>query len=126
MLASRCFRLISSNRSKVRRSRRKSCTVGMPVMCSCRNALIRATQARTVRYDSRTLRRNHCVTRTMSGRTAKVTSASRQSIVTSTIMMPASVKMSPKMETTPAVNMSLSTSTSVVTRVMSRPTGLRS
>jgi len=62
----------------------------------------------------------------MSGSTANVTSASRQSIVTSTIMMPASVKISPKIDTTPAVNMSFNTSTSVVTLVIRRPTGLRS
>ena len=62
MFASRWRRLMSSNRSNVRRSRRNSWTVDIPVMCSCRNALIRATHARTVRYDSRTLRRNHCVT----------------------------------------------------------------
>ena len=43
-----------------------------------------------------------------------------------TIMIPASVKMSPKTATTPAVKSSLSTSTSLVTRVISRPTGLRS
>ena len=98
----------------------------MPVMCSCRKALIRAIQIRTVRYDSRTLRRNHCVTSTISGSTENATSASRQSIMTSTIMMPASVKMSPKIDTTPDVNRSFSTSTSVVTRVISRPTGLRS
>ena len=41
-------------------------------------------------------------------------------------MMPASVNTSPKTETTPDVNRSLRTSTSVVTRVISRPTGLRS
>ena len=98
----------------------------MPVMCSCRNALMRAIQMRTVRYDSRTRVRNHCVTSTMSGSTENASSASRQSITTSTIMMPRSVKMSPKIETTPAVNRSLSTSTSVVTRVIRRPTGLRS
>ena len=62
----------------------------------------------------------------MSGNTAKATSARRQSITTSTIMMPSSVNTSPKIDTTPAVNMSFSTSTSVVTRVISRPTGLRS
>ena len=37
-----------------------------------------------------------------------------------------SVNTSPKIVTTPAVNSSLSTSTSFVTRVMSRPTGVRS
>ena len=62
----------------------------------------------------------------MSGSTENATSASRQSIVSSTIMMPTSVKMSPKTDTTPDVNRSFSASTSVVTRVIRRPTGLRS
>ena len=61
---------------------------------------------------------------TISGRTAKATSASRQFIDSITIMIPASVKTSPKIETTPEVNRSLITSTSVVTRVISRPTGI--
>ena len=43
-----------------------------------------------------------------------------------TPMMPTSVNTSPKIVTTPDVNRSLSTSTSDVTRVISRPTGLRS
>ena len=49
-------------------------------MCSCRKALIRAIQVRTLRYDSRTLRRNHWVTSAISGSTAKAIAASRQSI----------------------------------------------
>ncbi len=56
MLASRCLRSISSKRAKFSASRRNSCTVDIPVMFSCRNALIRAIQPRTTRYDSRTLR----------------------------------------------------------------------
>ena len=44
---------------------------------------MRAIQARTVRYDSRTLRRNHCVTTRISGSTENATSASRQSITAS-------------------------------------------
>ncbi len=87
---------------------------------------MRAIHIRTVRYDSRTFRRNHWVTTTISGSTANVTSASRQFIDNSTIMIPASVNTSPKMETTPDVKRSLMTSTSVVTRVIRRPTGLRS
>ncbi len=126
MFASRCFALISSNREKFIASRRNSCTVDIPVMFSCRKALIRAIQVRTVRYDSRTFRRNHCVTSTMSGSTAKVASARCQSITSSTTMMPRSVNTSPKIDTTPDVNRSFSTSTSLVTRVMRRPTGLRS
>ena len=62
----------------------------------------------------------------MSGSTEKVTSASRQSIHSITIMMPASVNTSPNTLTTPEVNRSFRTSTSEVTRVISRPTGLRS
>ena len=79
-----------------------------------------------LRYDPRALRRNHCETAMISGRTENATSANRQSITISTIMMPRSMKTSPKIDTTPAVNRSFRTSTSVVTRVMSRPTGLRS
>ncbi len=87
---------------------------------------MRAIQPRTTRYESRTLRRNHCVTRTINGSTEKATSASRQSIHSITPMMPASVNRSPKTVTTPDVKRSLSTSTSDVTRVIRRPTGLRS
>ena len=87
---------------------------------------MRAMSVRTVRYDSRALRRNHCVTTAISGMTASATSARRQSITNRTMMMPTSMKMSPKIETTPAVNRSFSTSTSVVTRVIRRPTGFRS
>ena len=42
---------------------------------------MRAIHSRTVRYDSRTLRRNHCVTSTISGSTENASSASRQSII---------------------------------------------
>ena len=62
----------------------------------------------------------------MSGSTTKLTSASFQFMPSITIMMPTSVNTSPKIATTPEVKSSLSTSTSVVTRVISRPTGLRS
>ena len=57
---------------------------------------------------------------------AKVTSASRQSSQKSTPTMPRSSITSPNTDTSPAVNSSLSASTSVVTRVTSRPIGLRS
>ena len=87
---------------------------------------MRAIQPRTTRYDSRTFRRNQFVMSAMIGSTAKATSASRQFIDSITIMIPASVKTSPKIDTTPDVNRSFITSTSDVTRVISRPTGLRS
>ena len=41
-------------------------------------------------------------------------------------MMPDNVKMSPKIETMPAENSSFRTSTSVITRVIRRPTGFLS
>ena len=62
----------------------------------------------------------------ISGSTAKVISARRQSILSMMTTIPASTKMSSKIATTPEVNISLSASTSVVTRVTRRPTGLRS
>ena len=62
----------------------------------------------------------------MMGSTRKAISASRQLIRSMTPTIPASTKTSSKMETTPEVNMSFSASTSVVTRVTRRPTGLRS
>ena len=98
----------------------------MPVMFSCRNALIRAICSRTRRYDSRAFMRNQCVTHAIPGSTAKVTRARRQSIHSRTIMMPASMKTSRNTVTTPDVNSSFRVSTSEVTRVISRPTGLRS
>ena len=87
---------------------------------------MRASRVRTFRYDSRALRRNHCVTITISGSTENATSASRQSMSNNTIMIPVSVNRSPNTETTPELNRSFRASTSVVTRVISRPTGLRS
>ena len=45
----------------------------MPVMFSCRNALMRATQRRTSRKVAREPRRNQLVTMKKSGITAKVT-----------------------------------------------------
>ena len=87
---------------------------------------MRAIWIRTRRYDSRAFMRNQCVTQAMAGRTAKVTRARRQSIHSSTIMMPASRKTSRNTVTTPDVNSSFRVSTSEVTRVIRRPTGLRS
>ena len=66
------------------------------------------------------------MTSAISGSTEKATSASRQSIHSITAMMPTSVNTSPKIVTTPEVKRSFRTSTSEVTRVISRPTGLRS
>ena len=87
---------------------------------------MRAIQPRTTRYDSRTFLRNHCVTNAIRGTTETATIASRQFIHSITAMMPTSEKRSPNTVTTPDVNRSLRTSTSDVTRVISRPTGFRS
>ena len=62
----------------------------------------------------------------MIGSTANVSNASFQFTYSITTMMLRSVKKSPKIATTPEEKRSFSTSTSVVTRVTSRPTGLRS
>ncbi len=63
---------------------------------------MRAIQRALLRYDCRTCVRNHCVMSTISGSTENATSASRQSIHTSTAMMPTSVNTSPNTDTTPA------------------------
>ena len=57
---------------------------------------------------------------------ANVTSASRQSIQSITATTPASVMTSAAMASRPLVNASLTASTSLSTRVIRRPTGLRS
>ena len=57
---------------------------------------------------------------------ANVTSASRQSIHSITATTPASVTTSATMAKRPLVKASLTASTSFSTRVMSRPTGVRS
>ena len=87
---------------------------------------MRATHLRVSRNDSRAPRRNQSVSRKNSGITAKVTSARRQSSASITPMIPSSVNRSPNTVTTPEVNSSFTASTSVVTRVISRPTGFLS
>ncbi len=88
--------------------------------------MIRATQRRVSRNELRAPLRNQLVSRKKRGITEKVTSASRQSSDSITAMIPTSANRSPNTVTTPEVNSSLTASTSVVTRVISRPTGLRS
>ena len=60
------------------------------------------------------------------GITANDATASRQSVMIISTLIAMSVNRSPMPETTPAVNSSLSDSTSEVTRVIRRPTGFRS
>ena len=78
------------------------------------------------RNASRTRRRKTRAVSHTSGMTEKVTSASRQSMASIMPMMARSVNTSPKRVTTPEEKSSFSVSTSDVTRVISRPTGLRS
>jgi hypothetical protein len=59
----------------------------------------------------------------MTGITASVTRASRQSVHSSIPTIAMIVNRSPKTVTTPDENSSFSVSTSEVTRVISRPTG---
>ena len=87
---------------------------------------MRATHFRVSRKLSRAPLRNQLVTRKKRGITEKVTRARRQSRASITPMIPNSVNRSPKTVTTPEVNSSFTASTSVVTRVMSRPTGFLS
>ncbi len=96
----------------------------MPERCSWRKAASRATAARTSRKLLRARLLNQSVSRKSSGRIAKVASARRRSSATSTAAMPASTSTSPTIETMPAVNISLRASTSAVTRVTRRPTGV--
>ena len=62
----------------------------------------------------------------MIGMTASATSASCQFSISITMMIPASVMTSPMIETMPCVMKSFRASTSLVMRVMSRPTGFLS
>ena len=62
----------------------------------------------------------------MNGSTANVISASLAFMDSMIKTMPASTKMSSKIETTPAVKISFIASTSLVTRVTKRPTGFLS
>ena len=66
------------------------------------------------------------VATTINGSTAKVISASFQFMHSMMARIPASTKRSSKIDTTPEVNISFNASTSVVTRVTSRPTGFLS
>ena len=117
---------MAPNQRVAARSCRNNCTTRTPVIRSCRKALMRASRILMSRYASRTFfRKSHAAMNTR-GRTANVTRASRQSMTSMAIMMKATVNTSPKIVTTPEVNISFRTSTSLVSRVIRRPTGFRS
>ena len=79
-----------------------------------------------MRNASRALSLNNIIPANITGSTVKVISASCQLSITSTAMIPTSVRISPRIVTTPAANIWFRTSTSLTTRVTSRPIGLRS
>ena len=85
-----------------------------------------ASRNRISRKASRTRRRKIAAVSQTKGMTEKVTSASSRSIASIMTMMATRVNTSPKIVTTPEEKSSFSVSTSDVTRVISRPTGLRS
>src|ERR1051325_6660910 len=78
---------------------------------------MRAMATRIWRYAARTASRKRRVAQAMSGSTASAISASFQSRKSMMPIIPASTNPSSKIDTAPAVNISLSASTSVVTRV---------
>ena len=121
-----CTRFSSANCARDLRSRLKSCTTLIPLMCSCRNELMRAIAVRMRRLASRTLLRKIQVTTKIKGSTAKVARASLQFIRSMMKTNTSSRKASLTIALMPEANRSFSASTSVVTRVTSRPTGLRS
>ena len=117
-------RFNSSNCLRDFHSRLKSCTMAMPLICSCRNALIRAMAVRMRRFALRTLFRKKYVKRTMNGSGERVTKAKKGCHLNKTAAMEKSRTKSFSMATTPEAKRSFKASTSVVARVTRRPTGL--
>lgn len=124
--AVRCSLSSTANSSARRRSLPNSCTMRIPETVSWSEALSFATAERIARYALLTRTLNHHETTSIGGITAKVTSANRASIAIRMTTMPASLAKSARISTTPEVNASLMASTSVVTRVINRPTGVLS
>ena len=110
-----------------RASRRNSCTVAMPVRFSCRKALMRATQPADACGTTRGRGGGTTASPARSAAAPRRRPAPAASPSTArTPMMPTSMNTSPNTATTPAENRSFRASTSLVTRVIRRPTGLRS
>ncbi len=89
-------------------------------------AFIRAMRTRMSRYAVRIFARNRNAAKNTSGRTLNDTSASCQFMRSIAATMNVSVKMSPKTVTRPELNSVFRVSTSLVIRVISRPTGFLS
>ncbi len=95
-------------------------------MFSCRKALMRAIRVRMARYASRSRRRKKTVTAASTGTTARVIRASDGAIASRIARIETSLTTSMRTVTTSMEKNSFSDSTSVVTRVMRRPTGFAS
>ena len=121
--ASRCSPLVRMNSAKFRSSRANSWTTRMPVIVSCRCALMRAILSRTTRNASRTFQRNTIAAPAMTGTTAIAHAASRQFSQKSTTANAAIMTRSASSATSPAENISDADSMSLPSRVTSRPTG---
>jgi len=124
--ASRHAAFCVSNTRSFSASRPKSFTTSTPENVSCMIPVRRATRSRVARKPRRALRRNATLARITNGSTAYARSESFQSIQKSTTVMPTIVTMSATIESRPAVSKSFSVSTSDVSRVTVRPTGVRS
>ena len=98
----------------------------MPDSVSCRNALMRASRSRIARYVARVRMRKKFSRNSSRGNSANATSANWKSIDSMMQTIPVRVRTSMKMVSVPAENASLMASTSVVSRVTSRPAGVRS
>jgi hypothetical protein len=98
----------------------------MPPIASCRKPLMRAMRSRICRYVTRARRRKKSMASVMGPSSRRLTSASCQLIQHMNAVMPTSFKRSRTIVMAPAANISFSTSTSVVTRETSLPTGVRS
>ena len=98
----------------------------MPLMFSAMVALTRARRMRTARKDERIPSRIRLVKISSGGITRKVIRASGQFSSSSAIAIPTMVTASLRIISPPEVSNSFSASTSLVSRVISRPTGLRS
>ena len=126
MFAARWASLTSANAFAATRSRRKSWTIAIPEMCSWRNAFTRAILTRTSRYVSRAPLRNQFVTQSIGTRIPNVMAASAGFSTKRMTTIPVRTTTSPSSATKPDVKSSFRASTSVVRRVMRRPTGVRS
>ena len=107
-------------------SRVNACTIRMPAMSSASVAVTRPSRSRTAAYARAERVRKSAVATPISGITAHVASASRQSRMKSRIAVPMSVSVLCTSVVTPSVTSWSIASTSFVSRLMITPARLRS